>query len=274
LLPVGPAPLAGRMAGIDAFIERHLQLDMPRLDRTAERRLLELAADADVDIAAVALAALHYARGNDSRIRDRLVSRLATTGSRDAALRRRWTVVLGFLADRERGKGNAEAAVRIYRKALELEPAHPHLLLNLGLALMDAGDVGGAIEAYRRSIDVDPAQPLVFVNLGVALESRDAVAAAEAFRRAVTINPFESIAWFNLGNSFLRQGDAATAAQFYRQAIQLDPALVPARFNLARVLASAGDLRAALAEVETGLRFAPGDAEGQELRAQLMQASR
>jgi hypothetical protein len=169
LLPVGPAPLAGRMAGIDAFIERHLQLDMPRLDRTAERRLLELAADADVDIAAVALAALHYARGNDSRIRDRLVSRLATTGSRDAALRRRWTVVLGFLADRERGKGNAEAAVRIYRKALELEPAHPHLLLNLGLALMDAGDVGGAIEAYRRSIDVDPAQPLVFVNLGVAL---------------------------------------------------------------------------------------------------------
>ena len=76
LLVFAPAPLSGRVTGMSTFLERHLALDMPRIDRDVEERLFRLADDPDIDIRAIALASLHYARGTDGRARSQLAARL------------------------------------------------------------------------------------------------------------------------------------------------------------------------------------------------------
>lgn len=272
LLVAGPAPLSGRIAALGAFLERQLSPDMGPLEPEVTGRLLSLADDPDVDIRAIALASLHYARGRDARVRAELARRLSTAGASDAMLRRRWTLVLGFLADRARAANDNARAALLYRKALEVEPASARLLLSLGVALAADGNAPAAIEAYRRSIDSDRTQPLAFINLGLVLEQGDMQAAAAAYRRAIEINPFEAVAYFNLGNVFLRTGQAQDAASLYERAIVLDPSLANAHFYLARVYASAGQLDRALDEVDDGLRFQPTDPDALELRAEIVGA--
>lgn len=51
--------------------------------------------------------------------------------------------------------GRPEAAIRIYRDALELEP-RPETWLNLGQALLAAGRQAEAREAFEKAVRVDP----------------------------------------------------------------------------------------------------------------------
>lgn len=269
LITRAPAPMAGRLAGFGLFLERYLTLDMPQLEPDVEDRLLRLADEADPDIRALGLAALHYARGTNSRIRTELARRLSTAGASDAMLRRRWVLVLGYLGDKSRDAGDMRTAAGIYRRALEVEPTNPQLLLSLGVALAGAGDVSGAVEQYQRSLAASPAQPLVFLNLGLALEASDAMAAANAYRNAIAINPYEAVAYFNLANVFLRQQRPADAIPLYEQAVRLDPSLANANFYLARAYALTNQVDRAIAAMDQGLQFKP-DSAAQELRAELV----
>ena len=57
------------------------------------------------------------------------------------------------LADR----GNADAAVDAYHKALEIKPdyAEPHI--NLGMILADRGQADAAMAEYRKALDINSA---------------------------------------------------------------------------------------------------------------------
>ncbi|MFN8582593.1 MAG: ammonia-forming cytochrome c nitrite reductase subunit c552, partial [Gemmatimonadaceae bacterium] len=155
--------------GMAYFLDRQLDADMESLDRDIVTRLEQLAEHPDLDVRALALASLHYARGNDPRIRERLAKALTTSGADEPNLRARWSVILGYLADKARNNSQSAAAVATYRKAIEIAPQNPKLYLNLGLAMVQSRDLAGAIAQYQRSLELDPRQGLAFINLGIAL---------------------------------------------------------------------------------------------------------
>jgi Flp pilus assembly protein TadD len=257
-------------SGAAWFLDTFLLADMPKLERDIVERLQRIAGSPHPDVRALALASLHYARGEQRDVREFLAGQLGGFGAADGALRRRWAVVLGYLGDERRAAGDAAGAAVAYRKALEIMPSDPRVLLNLGLAYADAGDAASAIEHYRRSLELDGRQPLAFVNLGIALESgNDLARAAVAYRRAIALDPGEPLAYFNLGNALLKSGDVAGAIPLYERVIALDPSIAPAHFSLAQALVQRRDYARALAEVRAGLEFEPGNDRARQLETQL-----
>ncbi|MGH7568555.1 MAG: tetratricopeptide repeat protein [Gemmatimonadales bacterium] len=272
--PAARHPMA-QFAGLAEFLERFLGPDLPALEADAVARLERLAGSDDLDVRALALASLHLARGEVPAVRRFLASRLAGLGADDAAVRQRWVIALGYVADTRRGRSEFPAAIATYRKALEVLPDDPRLLFNLGLAQAGAGDPAGAVAQYGRSVARDPMQPLVHLNWGIALkEQGDTAGAMAQFRRALELNPREPLAHFNLGNVFLARNQPAAAIPFYREAVALDPALAPGYFYLARCYILAGDYARALAAVRRGLEFDRENAEAQEMLVRLERAVR
>ncbi len=256
---------------LGALLEQ-LVPDVEDLDRELVERLRGLAQSSDLDVRALALAALHLAGGERRSLRRVLGEALESAGDEEWWLRQRWKVALAFVADTYRERGEARLAASVYRKALEVVPGDPALLHNLGVALANAGDLEGAVANYRSSLQADPRQPLVLVNFGIALQAMgDAAGAIEAYRRALEINAEEPLAHFNLGNMYLRQGQIPEAIAQYRRALEVDPGLALAHFNLARAYVAAGELGAALEAVRRGLDFAPDDSEGKQMEMLLHQ---
>jgi len=265
---------AALVDGLAHFAERYLEPDMARLSSSARQRLEALAVHPDIDVRAMALASLHYAAGNVPAVHRVLGERLNAVGADEWPLRRRWSVVLGFFADQLRGRGNASAAVGVYRKAREIDPTSARMLLNLGLAQSESGDPAGAVHSFRESLTKDPLQPLAYINMGIALEAQnDLAGAATAYRAALKLNERDPLAHFNLGNVFVKGDDLDQALRMYRRAAELDPSIAVAHFMVARLLAQRGQMPEALKSVEHGLEFDRANAEAIALRDQLRRAS-
>lgn len=270
LLNVGERHTQALFAGMAWFLEHHLSRDMPQLERDVITRLEALSHHTDDDVAAMALASLHLSRGTVADTRQFLIATIDSLGEREARVRTRWAVVMGFLADRARSLGDAPGAAELYRRAREVDPHNARIPLSLGLALNDANDAAAAVEAYRTSLSMDPAQPLALVNLGIALAARnDFPGALTAYRRAIALNPREPLAYFNLAAVYAGQAAADSAVANFRRAAELDPSLAVANFYAARLLLDMGNQREALKQIEAGLRFDPSATEARQMRDQL-----
>lgn len=268
----GERHTAALFAGMAEFADRFLSPDMPGVEREVIARLDSLGSHPDADVRALALASLHLAAGERAAVRRRLAFHLRSLGSEEARVRARWSLVLGYFGDRARGTGDVTAAAAAYRKALEIEPDDPRTYQNLGVALSQGGAFAEAAASLRHGLSLDPQQPLALVNLGIALASQgDKEGAITTYRDALRLNAHEPLAWFNLGNAYFELGRMQEAESAYARAVEADPSLPVAHFYLARTLANRGELARALREVETGLEFAPGDAQALEARERLRQ---
>jgi tetratricopeptide (TPR) repeat protein len=266
---------AALFAGMATFLERHLMPDMEGLHGDIIDRLRDLARHRDLDVRAMALASLHFARGHSPSTRAFLSDQLRSLGRDEHDVRARWAVILGFLADRLRTGGRTEAAIGVYRKAQEIAPENAALALSMGRAYAESGNPSAAIEQYERSLAIDPAQPLTLVNLGNALGDRgDFPGAVAAYRRALSLEPREALAHYNLGAAYLRRQALDSAAAYLARTVELDPSIATARFYLARIRAAAGDITAALRHIEAGLEFDPGNQDALAMRDALRRSIR
>ncbi|MGH7575153.1 MAG: tetratricopeptide repeat protein [Longimicrobiales bacterium] len=254
-----------RFAALAELLTAVSRPDAGELDEETAGQLRFLADDANDDIAAAALAALHYARGDRTPTRQFLVDAIRELGERERRVRLRWGVLLGFLGDQHREAGEAAAAIATYRKALEVRPGHAPTLLSVGLAYAAGGDPAAAENAYQQSLARDSTNSLTWVNLGIARAARgDAAGAVAAYQRAIAANAYDPLPHFNLGNMYLRADDPRRAIEHYRRAAALDPSLAPAHVNLARALVAIEDLPAARDALERAVEFDPENAEASQ----------
>jgi tetratricopeptide (TPR) repeat protein len=261
-----------RMAYFDALSRYlvRLDLDAQSLPRKLRRRMEQLTYSHDDDMAALALAILHFDAGHEPRTRAFLAQRLGTLGARELSVRQRWAIALGQRGDALRERARPADAVAVYERALELQPNDVALLQALGLARLNSGDAAGASETLRHAIANEPGNSLVLVNYGRARAAAgDEAGAAAAYRQATEVNPYDALAFFNLANTSLRAGQPEDAARLYRRAIELDVSLAPAHFNLARALLLQDRKEAALSALRSGLVFDPNQAEARAAAEQL-----
>jgi Flp pilus assembly protein TadD len=260
-------------AGMAWFLERHLARDMTELERDVIHRLERLTRHDDDDVAALALASLHFARGTEVSTRRFLIASLDSLGDQESRRRGRWGVIMGYLADRARATGDAQGAIELYNRAREADPRNPRIPLNLGIALNESGDNNRAVDAYNAALAMDGAQPLTLVNLGIALAARnDVPGAVAAYRRAIALNPREPLAYFNLAAVHASQASLDSAVANFLRAAELDPSLAVANFYASRLLLDLGNPREALRQIEAGLRFDPSVTEARQMRDQIRQS--
>ncbi|KAH9849758.1 TPR-like protein [Lenzites betulinus] len=119
-----------------------------------------------------------------------------------------------------------------YTAGLEMDPAHPHLLTNLGSLLKDQGQTEQAIKLYTKAVEHKPDFDIALANLGNAIKDAG--------------RPWDAVA-------------------YYRRAAAAAPALPEAVCGLANALASICDWRARgalpheLGVDDVGHPLAPGD---------------
>jgi Tfp pilus assembly protein PilF len=102
--------------------------------------------------------------------------------------------------------GNADLAIPLLRKALQLDPSRTETEFNLGVYLMLSGRTPEAITYFERALATRPNLTAAWNRLGAARrECGDLAGAIEAYRRSLAINPAQARAMIALGDALHEQ---------------------------------------------------------------------
>ena len=244
------------------------------LGRDGTERIARLAESEDPDLRAMALVARHVAApagGEGSADAGPDADAVAAAARNEPApVRRRWVMLLGFLANEARARQDWDTATELLHRALAVAPEDAEVLLTLGLVRSGAGNPEGAIDAFTRSLAADPEQPVARVNLGlVRAANGDEEGALREYEAAIALNPYEAMAYVNLGNLYLRGGNTAQAIRMYERAVAVGPEIGAAHRNLAVALGRAGRFDDAIPHARRAVEFAPGDQAARDILRQL-----
>ena len=165
-------------------------------------------------------------------------------------------------------RGDAEAALRIYREVLAREPDNAIAQHFLGVIHYQRGELGEALPLLERAVVLQRDEPEFHNNLGLALAAADRETEAIAeYRSALELKPDHALAWNNLGLALQGCNQVRPAIDAFRQALALDHGLAQARWNLALALLLDGqfeegwreyDARLVLPELEGRRNLHPG----------------
>jgi len=112
-----------------------------------------------------------------------------------------------YLGNAENAGGDADAALKCFRRALEHGPGFAQAHYNCGVIHFHAGRLAAAAEAYSAAIAHEPDFVMAHSNLGVALEAMGASEAAEAaYDTAAQLDPNHASPRWNKALLQLRNG--------------------------------------------------------------------
>lgn len=121
--------------------------------------------------------------------------------------------------------GQAEEALRLATKELDITPDDPVPLYIVGRALLDLERPGLAQVLCRRAVEVVPNDWGLWNNLGHAYQmSFDIDNAEDALLNSLRIEPRNKTALVNLSLAYVNSGQPEKALAFAKKALSLDPA--------------------------------------------------
>ena len=198
---------------------------------------------------------------------------LAKKGDYQAAIRE-WTKALAMGIDDARahsnfgaslaGAGRMDEAMAQYRQALAAMPNYPEAHNNLGNALAAQGRLDEAIAHYRQALEGDPGSAEAHNNLGAALTKKGRLPEAMGhLQAALETRPDYAEAHNNLGIALAAANRLDEAVDQYRKALESDPGYPDAHNNLGAVLARQGKLDEAIGHFRGALEGNPGVGGGE-----------
>ncbi|MCE5336665.1 MAG: tetratricopeptide repeat protein [Desulfobacteraceae bacterium] len=196
-----------------------------------------------------------------------------------------------FLTDqgeRQFEKGRPDRARICFEIAIEKDPSNSKAHSNLGVIAWQEGDLPAALEHFRKAIDLNPEDPDILLNSAKALKAAgEAATSAALFRVYLEKNPEDDSAWdehaealrqsagskwkpdglpdgvaeifFNMAVKLAEGGDILGAGEALRKVLALDPGRTEAYSKLGEILCSHGDMDDALVIFRAGLGVAPLD---------------
>ena len=118
---------------------------------------------------------------------------------------------------------DTEAAQRLYRRVMRIDPGDPTAAFNLGNLLRSAGRKVEAEAAYRAATEADPRFAEAWYNLADVLDDRgQSDKAVACLERALAVDPDYADAIFNLGLLHQRKDRHPQAADCWRRYLALD----------------------------------------------------
>ncbi len=153
-------------------------------------------------------------------------------------------------------KGNVVDAIAHFQKALEINPNDVEANINLGSALLQKGNVDEAIAHYQKTLQINPNNVEAHNNLGNALLQKGNVDEAIAhYQRALQIKPDSAEAHNNLGLALLQKGDVNEAIAHFQEALQIYPDYAEAHNNLGNTLLQKGKVDDAITHFQRALQI-------------------
>ncbi len=157
------------------------------------------------------------------------------------------------------GKGQHEAAVAEWKKAIELNPGEALAHNNLGVALSETGKRDEALAEYQKALELSPEYPEAHNNLGEVLVSMRRIGEAiPHFEKALALKPAYASAHSNLGAAFARLGRIEEALPYLRKAVEYKPDSADGHNNLGLALATTGRLEESIPHIEQAAKLSGG----------------
>ncbi len=155
--------------------------------------------------------------------------------------------------------GRLEEAETSYRSGLKHEPKHPGCHLGLGLIHEMHGESAEAESRYRLALEADPGNARACVALALAaLRQGKLKAAEEHLRRLLETNPEQPEAHYQLGMLLAHQEQFAAAERHFRSSLVKRPSHAPTHFALGSSLWQKGDRARATEHFRQAVQAAPG----------------
>jgi len=127
--------------------------------------------------------------------------------------------LLGILKS---GTGQYDDGIRIFKKALEIDPKYTLALRELARSYDDQGNKQQALETYREAIEIKPNYWQGHHDLAIHyLTNGDYDSAISEFRRVTEITPGNSSAFSNLGAAYLYDGQNDMARDMFVKSMSL-----------------------------------------------------
>jgi tetratricopeptide (TPR) repeat protein len=154
--------------------------------------------------------------------------------------------------------GQLDEAVEHFQKALEINPEYSEAYSNLGLAFYRKGRLDDAITNYQQALEITPKSFVTHGDLGNALFQEGRVAdAVVQYREALDIKPNYQEARSNLALAFLQQGQLDDALAQYKKALEIDLNSFETHYNFGVVLIRKGKTDEAIVQFREALRLNP-----------------
>lgn len=142
----------------------------------------------------------------------------------DRIARRHHAHALTSLGRLAYGRGDLDAAGRLFSAALERAPRHAEALVNLGVVHAGRGAIAEAVRLTEAALAVAPNRVRALVNAGrYRFELGDTAAARAHAERAVRVAPRDASAWRLAGLLDARTGNPERARRRLERALALDP---------------------------------------------------
>jgi tetratricopeptide (TPR) repeat protein len=159
-------------------------------------------------------------------------------------------------------KGQVDQATTHFQTALDIRSQYPGAYNNLGAALMQRGQVNEAITDFQNALLLDPKYAEACNNLGAALLRKGQIEEAIAdYQKALQIKPGYAEACNNLGAALMQKGQIDEAIVQYQKALQINPDYAEAQYNLANAWLKKGQVDQAIIEFQKVLEIRPDFAE-------------
>jgi tetratricopeptide (TPR) repeat protein len=199
---------------------------------------------------------------------------LTKKGEYDAAIAE-WSKALAMQQDDARAHyglgqtllraGKVEDAAAQFRASIRYDAHYAEAHNGLGAALGRMGQADESIAEFRAALAEKPGYAEAHNNLGSELLSEHNLADASAeFESALDDNPDFAEAHNNLGYAYAAQGHADEAIAEYRKAIAIDPKYAFAFNNLGLAMAGKGDLDEAVADFMKAVELDPANAGAED----------
>ena len=143
--------------------------------------------------------------------------------------------------------GDPELALKLYKRALDLDPGNEEIYLNLGLLAWRIEKFELAETFFRLMLQINPSSINGINNLGCTLRDQGKFEeAVEILRAGIYANPESSLLWGAIGTVMMEQCRSDEALQFHFEAERLDPHLGRIQHNLGYTYTVHGDAQKAL----------------------------
>ncbi len=157
---------------------------------------------------------------------------------------------------------NLEEAIRLFNKALSIDPRHYQSLNALGLAYSMKGDLQEAEKSFRKCLEVSPNFMEAHNNLGMIYQEMGFLDKAEEEFKKVTADPSyasKELPYYNLARLYSMRQNWETALFFVDKAIQAN-----ARYHLGHglrgyILENEDKIPEAIESYKQAVKLLPGD---------------
>jgi tetratricopeptide (TPR) repeat protein len=140
-------------------------------------------------------------------------------------------------------------ALKIFERAISINPDHAEAHYNLGVAYGNLGMHLEAIEAFKQAVHLNPDNERAYCNLGIAYgEMGIYKKAIEAYKQAIELNHDNVDLFLNLGIAYGKSGMYKESTDALKEAVRIVPDYAVAHYNLGFAYLALNDKNSAMNE--------------------------